>query len=239
MSAGGLVQLCLTEPQPAIVYPSGQEPPFSCSAIAITLDRFDPASASSWTERQGVGFTSTQVLVSGIWRDGFIDVLDVADAPPASTESPTALPCPAPQGGWLIDEDFASPREREAALARLAALVDGSPDVYSGRWAASPNGVANAPQVHVVGTVEDPAIITPLVRETFPGNLCVYHVDYSTSRLQQIAQRLVKGAPASQVNIRPDLDMVEWQLVAVDDRAAAALAGDRSAVVLKPMVVPR
>jgi hypothetical protein len=180
----------------------------------------------------------TKVLVTGTWRDGSIDVLAVAEAPPASNQSPpTALPCPAPQGGWLSDDfQFGQEQEREAALARLGALVDGSPDVYSGRWTAYPSGVANAPAVVVVGSVEDPAIVPPRLRESFPGNLCVYHVDYSASKLQQIAQRLTEVDPASRVNIRPDLDMVEWELVAIDDKAAAALAADRDAVVVRSLL---
>lgn len=183
-----------------------------------------------------MGFTMTTVLVSGTWRDGSIDVLDVAEAPTAGNDSPpTALPCPAPQGGWLSDE-FASGQEREAALARLAALVDGSPDLYSGRWTASPSGLGNVPTVVVVGSVEDPATVTPRVRQAFAGNLCVYHVDYSAAKMRQVAQRLTTVDPASRVTIRPDLDKVEWEVVAIDDEAAAALAVDRHAVVVKSLV---
>lgn len=231
----GPTQLCQTEPEPTVLYPAGKEPPPTCSSITVAIIHFDPMQVPTWTVRQGVGFTTAPVIVRGIWRNGSIDVLSVASTT-ASTDATAPIPCPPPTGGWL-ENDFASATARESALASLDALIRDSSDTYVGRWTAHPHGIDNLPAVTVIGTTGDPVDVSPGLREVYPGNLCLWHVAYSTSQLDRIAQRLRSISSVWEVGVRPDLDRVELTVVVLDDTIDSALGQDLPAVDVAPLVV--
>lgn len=229
----GATQLCRTNPQPT---DGGQAPP-TCSAIAVVIHGFDPSGIPSWTRRDRIGFSTALVVVRGTWRAQAIDVLTAAETSNGEQIQPVSLPCATPTGGWVVDE-FSSGSARESALARLATMVAQSPDVYSGLWSAHPEGTTpSQPSVMVVGTVDGSSQVEASLRQVYPGNLCVDRVDFSATRLREVAARLQGVNPSWRVVVSPDHDRVKLSIVVLDDSAATSIGAD-PATIVDPLVVP-
>lgn len=230
----GVTQLCHTNPQ---LTDGGQAPP-TCSAIAVAIRGFDPAGIPSWTKRDGVAFSTTLVVVHGTWRAHAIDVASVEGTTSGGQTQPVSLPCATPTGGWVVD-DFSSAPSRESALAQLTTVVAQSPDVYSGLWSARPEGTTLGQlSVVVVGTVDGPSHVEASLRQVYLGNLCVNQVDFSATKLREVASRLQGVDPGWRVVVSPDLDRVKLSIVVLDDLALTSIGADGPATIVESLVVP-
>ncbi|GAA2995878.1 hypothetical protein [Actinokineospora diospyrosa] len=117
------------------------------------------------------------VTLRGTWRAGTFEVIRQEPAPPASTPPDPAVPCPAPGGGWLTNND-ADTKD----LHRY--VVDEHPEDFRQPWIAWPNGfpsgnvptedVARQARVMVVEVVHgELADVRKALESRYTGNLCV------------------------------------------------------------------
>ncbi|MEV4260123.1 hypothetical protein [Kribbella sp. NPDC049584] len=172
-----------------IGYPPGKEPAPSCpDPFAVKLNGLDLDQITGMTTIKGVRTGSA--TVSGIWRDGAIDVQQQsAPITPAPTPLPK-LPCAAPAGGWPSKpSNIASPAVK-SFLAANAGQVYGPTTYY-------PNGTSrNAPVVMMLGVAHgDVTALRAAFEKVYSGNLCVAPVLMSNADSDRVRTELDKILP--------------------------------------------
>ncbi|RZU18677.1 hypothetical protein EV645_0875 [Kribbella rubisoli] len=173
----------------AIGYPPGKEPAPSCpDEFAVKLNGLDLDQISGMTTIKGVRTGSA--TVTGLWRDGAIDVQQQsAPVTPVPTPLPK-LPCAAPAGGWLSKPSNIYSAAVQSFLAANAGQVYGPTTYY-------PNGTSrNAPVVMVLGVAHgDPAALREAFEKVYSGNLCVVPVLMSEADSDRVRTELDKILP--------------------------------------------
>lgn len=167
-----------------IGYLPGKEPAPSCpddAAVKLNGLKLDQLGSLTTTKGVGVG----QATVTGIWRDGTIDVQ--AQSPAIKTEPSDLpkLPCAAPAGGWPSKPSNISSAAVRAFLTAKAAQAFG-PVIYY------PNGSSrNAPVVVMVGVAHgDLAAFRTAFEKVYSGNLCVTPVLMSNADSDRVRTEL-------------------------------------------------
>ncbi|MFI5697158.1 hypothetical protein ACIA58_35205 [Kribbella sp. NPDC051586] len=179
----------------AIGYPPGKEPTPSCSdEFAVELNGLDLGQITGMTTIKGVRTGSA--TVSGLWRDGAIDVQQQsAPITPAPTGLPK-LPCAAPAGGWPSKPVNLTSPAVKAFLAANAGQVYGPTTYY-------PNGTSrNAPVVMMLGVAHgDAAAIRAAFEKVYSGNLCVSPVLMSNADSERVGAELDKIVPKRDLGV--------------------------------------
>ncbi len=234
----GSVVLCEPAPEPSIMYPAGQEPPPSCSPLAIELaglSEEDIAAIPGWTERQGVRFTGL-LTVTGTFSDGRLEAEEFQEAEPSGLtveEERFPLPCDPPEGGWRP-----ATGDEEAQRAALQEEVDAHPELYSGLWVAYPEGDPTSPEVIVVGVAGNAAARQAQLQGIYAGNLCVASVPYSYAELSDVAERLTAAHTDWQTEIQPDTATVVLRLPVFTPADRELIGDDAALLTIEPLVRP-
>jgi hypothetical protein len=151
----------------AIGYPPGKEPAPSCpDEFAVKLNGLDLDQISGMKTIKGVRTGSA--TVTGLWRDGAIDVQQQS-APITPVPAPfPKLPCAAPAGGWPSKPSNIAAPAVQSFLAANAGQVYGPTNNY-------PNGSSRgAPVVMLLGVAHgDVATLRAAFEKVYSGNLCV------------------------------------------------------------------
>ncbi len=201
------LQLCETLPEPLIAYPPGQDPPPTCSSMAVRLFGVDGPDLPGWTVRDGVGFSRFPGVVQGTWStEGILFDRVVADgsADEPSERDSWVVPCPPPAAGWGVDRGYTDLAVEEAEIAAVDAMIEHEPDRFHSLWIGYPDGDPFGPSaladefgapmithmVLLVSTVEDPSIVQAELAEIYTGNLCVVRVERSLAELEEVVDRL-------------------------------------------------
>lgn len=175
---------CAPLPQTLIGYLPGKEPAPTCpDEFAVKLNGLDLAQVPDMTTIQGVRTGSASV--TGIWRDGTIDVQQQSKPiTPVDTGLPK-LPCAAPAGGWPSKPSNIASAAVKAFLAANAAQAYGPVTYY-------PNGTSrNAPVVMMVGVAHgDLAAFRAAFEKVYSGNLCVTPVLMSNADSERVRSQL-------------------------------------------------
>lgn len=168
----------------AIGYPPGKEPAPSCPAgFAVALNGLEVDKISGVATIKGV--RTGRASVTGIWRDGSIDVQQQAEPLPVAETSLPKLPCAAPAGGWQSKPSNISSAPVKAFLAAHAAQAYGPVTYY-------PNGTSRgAPVVTMVGVAHgDLAAFRTAFEKVYSGNLCVTQVLMSNADSDRLQDTL-------------------------------------------------
>jgi hypothetical protein len=175
---------CLPLPEAGIGYPPGKEPAPSCpDDAAVKLNGLDLDKIVGLKTIKGVRTGSA--AVTGIWRDGTIDVQRQSKATTPSDPGLPKLPCAAPAGGWPSKpSNIASPAVR-SFLAANAGQVYGPTTYY-------PNGTSRgAPVVMMLGVAHgDAAALREAFEKVYSGNLCVAPVLMSNADSDRVRTEL-------------------------------------------------
>ncbi|TDW19378.1 hypothetical protein [Kribbella kalugense] len=158
---------CAPLAETAIGYLPGKEPAPSCpDEFAVKLNGLKLDQITGMKTIKGVGTGSA--AVTGIWRDGTIDVQQ--QSAPIKVVDPglPKLPCAAPAGGWPSKPSNIGSTVVKAFLAAHAGQVYGPVTYY-------PNGTSrNAPVVMMAGVAhQDVAAFREAFEQVYSGNLCV------------------------------------------------------------------
>ena len=131
------------------------------------------------------GVRTGSATVTGIWRDGTIDVQEQSDVIKPEPSSLPKLPCAAPAGGWPSKPSNITSAAVKAFLATNAAQAYG-PVIYY------PNGTSrNAPVVMMVGVAHgDVAAFRAAFEKVYSGNLCVTPVLMSNADSDRVRNEL-------------------------------------------------
>jgi hypothetical protein len=241
-----------------VMYAPGQEPPPSCSPLAVHVTGLDDVTIPDWTERDGVWFTDSTVAVDGRWQDGAIAVGSVheADPPIDSDDLSWDVPCD-PPGGWTSADGLpagTTPEEWEGFRIALADAMDAQPERFHGRWIGYPDGDPNQAPVNdmgepqfdhtvmIVSTVDDPAAVQAALAAVYPGNLCVLQVQHSLAELEAVVDRL-EAPDGSWLLDAMSLDAsaynrVQLDLPALDEAAVERIGTDADLLNIAPLVRP-
>jgi hypothetical protein len=168
----------------AIGYPPGQEPAPKCpDEFAVKLNGldFDRISGTKTTKGVRSGYAS----VTGIWRDGTIDVQQQGELIRPTPAAPPKLPCAAPAGGWQSKPSNFASAPVQAFLKAHAAQAYGPITYY-------PNGTSrNAPVVIMVGVAHgDLAAFQAAFEKVYSGNLCVTPVLMSNADSDRVSNQV-------------------------------------------------
>ncbi|NIK57278.1 hypothetical protein [Kribbella shirazensis] len=169
---------------PAIGYPPGKEPAPSCpDQFAVKLNGldFDRIPGSKTTKGVRSGYAS----VTGIWRDGTIDVQQQGEEIRPNPEGLPKLPCAAPAGGWQSKPSNISSTPVKAFLKAHADQAYGPITYY-------PHGTTrSAPVVIMVGVAHgDLAAFRTAFEKIYSGNLCVTPVLMSNADSDRVGNML-------------------------------------------------
>ncbi len=175
---------CAPLAERAIGYPPGKEPAPKCpDDFAVELNGLTMDQVAGAKTIKGVRTGSA--AVTGIWRDGAIDVQQVSAA---ISETPTALPklpCAAPAGGWPSKPSNIASAAVKTFLAAHADQVYGPITFY-------PNGTSRgAPVVMMAGVAHgDLAAFREAFEKVYSGNLCVAPVLMSNADSERVGKAM-------------------------------------------------
>ncbi|MEV6272357.1 hypothetical protein AB0L64_34650 [Kribbella sp. NPDC051936] len=175
---------CAPLAKTAIGYLPGKEPAPSCPAdFAVELNGLEVDRIPGVTTIKGV--RTGQASVTGIWRDGSIDVQQQAEPIRTADAGLPKLPCAAPAGGWPSKPSNIWSTAVKTFLAAHAAQAYGPVTYY-------PNGTSrNAPVVMMVGVAHgDLAAFRTAFEKVYSGNLCVAPVLMSNADSDRVRETL-------------------------------------------------
>ncbi|WP_329002478.1 hypothetical protein OHA18_05050 [Kribbella sp. NBC_00709] len=175
---------CAPLSETAIGYPPGKEPAPSCpDDFAVKLNGLDLDQITGMTTIKGVRTGSA--AVTGIWRDGAIDVQQQSKPITPVDSGLPKLPCAAPAGGWPSKPSNIYSTPVRAFLAANAGQVYGPITFY-------PNGRSrNAPVVMMLGVAHgDVAAVRAAFEKVYSGNLCAIPVLMSEADSDRVREAL-------------------------------------------------
>jgi hypothetical protein len=175
---------CLPLSETLIGYLPGKEPAPSCpddAGVKLNGLKLDQVGGLTTTKGVSVGHAT----VTGIWRDGTIDVRTQSPTVKPEPSGLPKLPCAAPAGGWPSKPSNISSAAVRAFLAAHAAQAYGPVTYY-------PNGTSrNAPVVMMVGVAHgDIAAFRAAFEKVYTGNLCVTPVLMSNADSDRVRTEL-------------------------------------------------
>ena len=181
---GKLPVFCLPLPETLIGYLPGKEPAPNCpddAAVKLKGLKLDQIGGLTTTKGVSVGHAT----VTGIWRDGAIDVQAQSPTVEPEPSDLPKLPCAAPAGGWPSKPSNIASAAVKAFLAANAAQAYGPVAYY-------PNGTSrNAPVVMMVGVAHgDVAAFRAAFEKVYRGNLCVTPVLMSNADSDRVRTEL-------------------------------------------------
>jgi hypothetical protein len=211
--------------------PSQEQP--ACSGIAVMVRGLEVRVLPGWAESGAIGFSDT-VTIAGVWTGDAIE--DAAVVPPPDAQPQPELPCPTPEAGW--PEPPSDEFEFEAALLRLGDALAAEPARFSAYWLSSAD--KGSDRVAVVGVVDSLQAAQTDLESVYPYPLCVAHVDYSASDLEQAALRIgqdLGSRPMGSWRVRVSwpLNHVSVRIPIVDD-AIKQLLGKYPEATVDPLV---
>jgi hypothetical protein len=188
---------CAPLAETAIGYPPGKEPAPSCpDEFAVKLNGLKLDQIAGMKTIKGVQTGSA--AVTGIWRNGTIDVRQQS-APIRLVDPGLPKPsCAAPAGGWPSKPSNIYSAPVQAFLAANAGQVYGPITSY-------PNGSSrNAPVVMVLGVAHgDVAAVRAAFEKVYSGNLCAIPVLMSEADSDRVREAL------DQIVTKQDLGVYE------------------------------
>jgi hypothetical protein len=208
-----------------------------CPPLSVPLANISVADLPSWVPLSWGG-RSEYVSLTGTWSDGRFVVARITESNrPIETDPPLPDDCVTPEGGW--PGDIPNNTDGEAALRMLSEELSRDANTYLNYWRADlvPSN-PDAEKVTVVGTVDDPASVTPQLRSLFPYNLCVMNVAFPNATLESVSRRLTENDGTWRTSIDVALDRVVVRLGIVDANALARIGDDVSVVTIEPLVRP-